>query len=75
MHIISPLWVEDGNHEFRQKLLGILKSANQKLQGAITRPAYQEYLTVLELHKDPWTGPLILPILSGKPEPRSICKL
>ena len=71
-HVIQPSWVEDQNQDWRLRLLGVLKLASLKVKETISRHAYQEFCALLELSKDPWTGPLLLPILSGKPETKSI---
>lgn len=70
--MINPSWVEDSNQDWRIRLLGVLKLASLKVKETISRQAYQEFLALLELSKEPWTGPLLLPIFAGKPETRSI---
>jgi hypothetical protein len=75
MHILSPRWIEESNQTIRTRISVAARSADIKMKGWLSGPDYQEYLSVLELHKDPWTGPNILPILSGKPDSKSIGNL
>ena len=72
VHIINPRWIEETSPEQRKRLVDVVKSADHKLRGSLQTPVYQQYQALIELHKDPWTSPAAVAILSGKPDSKSI---
>ena len=75
LHVIDPKWVEDvQNRAFRDRLADAVVAADKLIAGRVNSNVYQEYKTLVELHKDPWTGSAILPIISGTPDYKSIGK-
>ncbi len=75
LHVIDPCWVEDvQNRAFRDRLADAVVAADKLIAGRVNSYVYQEYKTLVEIHKDPWTGSAILPIISGTPDYKSIGK-
>ena len=75
LHVIDPKWVEDvQNRAFRDRLADAVVAADKLIAGRVNSNVYQEYKTLVEIHKDPWTGSAILPIISGTPDYKSIGK-